>query len=350
MRSSYQKKDVTILLKDVTGMLPPLDTKEREIKIQSGIHYSEMLPLEYQPTDAYLQLYEEALQSHGMMTAAAVKTIGDKIVSRHGESVVLVSLARAGTPIGILVKRYLERRLKKKVPHYTISIIRGRGIDHNAMNYILQRHSEKDIQFLDGWIGKGAIIRELKKEAAAYKDLSGELAVLADPARMTSLYGTSEDFLIPSACLNATVSGLFSRTILNRHIIGPDDFHGAVYFEELEAFDRSNAFLDAITNNFDIVAPLEEENLVQRNGLQEAEEIARQFHIADINFIKPGIGETTRVLLRRIPYKILVRDLKDDCYVAHIKRLCQEKQVEIVEYPLKYYRACGIIKDLHGDV
>ena len=41
------------------------------------------------------------------------------------------------------------------------------------------------------------------------------MAVLADPGYCTSIYGTREDFLIPSACLNATVSGLISRTVLN---------------------------------------------------------------------------------------------------------------------------------------
>ena len=46
MFSTYQSQDVTILLKDITGLVTPLGTRAREARIQSGVHYSEMLPLE----------------------------------------------------------------------------------------------------------------------------------------------------------------------------------------------------------------------------------------------------------------------------------------------------------------
>ena len=46
--------------------------------------------------------------------------------------------------------------------------------------------------------------------------------VLEDPGSCVRVYGTREDYLIPSACLNSTVSGLISRTVLN-HSIGPND-------------------------------------------------------------------------------------------------------------------------------
>ena len=47
------------------------------------------------------------------------------------------------------------------------------------------------------------------------------------------MFGTREDYLIPSACLNSTVSGLVSRTVFNTDHIGPDDFHGAKFYAEL---------------------------------------------------------------------------------------------------------------------
>ena len=50
MRSSYLDHDVTILLKDITGLVEPQPAAEREKKIQSGVHYCEMLPLEYSPS------------------------------------------------------------------------------------------------------------------------------------------------------------------------------------------------------------------------------------------------------------------------------------------------------------
>lgn len=56
MRSSYRDEDVTLLLKDITGMVQPQPTEEREKLIQAGKHYSEMLPVEYVPTEKYMQV------------------------------------------------------------------------------------------------------------------------------------------------------------------------------------------------------------------------------------------------------------------------------------------------------
>ncbi len=56
MFGTYNNDDVKILLKDITGLVKPLAASEREPLIQSGVHYSEMLPLEYEPTEAYMAL------------------------------------------------------------------------------------------------------------------------------------------------------------------------------------------------------------------------------------------------------------------------------------------------------
>ena len=39
MRTSYAKEDVCLLLKDITGLVEPLPSKEREKLIQKGMHY-----------------------------------------------------------------------------------------------------------------------------------------------------------------------------------------------------------------------------------------------------------------------------------------------------------------------
>ena len=49
---------------------------------------------------------------------------------------IIVSLARAGIPVGILIKRYIKQKYGVDCPHYAISIIRDKGIDINAMEYI----------------------------------------------------------------------------------------------------------------------------------------------------------------------------------------------------------------------
>ena len=225
MRSSYSEEDVILLLKDITGLVSPQSTEEREKLIQSGKHYSEMLPIEYVPTEKYMKVYYEALESYSKTVAEAVGKLSDKIIENKGREVVLVSLARAGIPIGILVKRYIRYKYSIDVPHYSISIIRGRGIDDNAMKFLLGKYRPEQLLFVDGWIGKGAILNELKKDIEAYKGVSSDIAVIADPANVTELCGTHEDILIPSSCLNSTVSGLVSRTFLRSDIIGKDDFH-----------------------------------------------------------------------------------------------------------------------------
>lgn len=167
----------------------------------------------------------------------------------------LVSLARAGTPVGILIRRYIRQHFGFDPAHYSISIIRGRGIDRNAMAYILQRHAPEDLQFVDGWTGKGAIKRQLDEAMLDYPGVDGSLAVLSDPARMAGICGTHDDFLIASACLNSTVSGLLSRTFLRDDIIGPDDFHGAAFYRELMDEDVTNWFIDLVSSHFPDVPP-----------------------------------------------------------------------------------------------
>ena len=79
---------------------------------------------------------------------------------------------------------------------------------------------------------------------------------------------------------------------------------------------------------------------------EEVHRIGADFGIRDINLIKPSIGEATRVLLRRVPWKVLVHSLRDEAHLGHIYQLAREKGAELVEYPLENYRACGLIRDL----
>ncbi len=357
MRSSYSEDDVILLLKDITGVVEPQETEERERQIQAGRHYSEMLPVEYVPSEKYMEAYRNALQHFSGSTADAVGRLAGKILHRRGRNVVLVSLARSGIPVGILLKRYIRKKYGVDVPHYAISIIRGRGIDDNAVKYLLKYHEAKALLFVDGWVGKGAILTELEKSVAAYDGISPELAVVADPAGMTELCGTHEDILIPSSCLNCTVSGLISRTFLRDDVIGEYDFHGAVYYGEMADADLSYDFIRHIEAEFDMAsadfadgaeeAAADKRNTPFEHGIDEVRKIAQRFGVGDINLIKPGIGEATRVLLRRVPWKILIDEkAKDDPALAHLVRLAQERKAEIEYYPMDHYKACGIIRKM----
>lgn len=348
MFGTYRSDDVTILLKDITGQVKPQTTEERERLIQGGRHYCEMLPIEYEPSEQYMKMFYTALDMYSGITAESVGRLAQLIYKDKGEKAVLVSLARAGTSIGVLLKHYMDRKYGINVAHYTISIIRGRGIDKNAMDYILARHDPKDIQFIDGWTGKGAITRQLVEAMADYPQVSAGLGVLSDPAFISEKCGTHDDFLIASSCLNSTVSGLLSRTFLRSDIIGENDFHGAVFYKELADKDLTYHFINRVEQEFSF----EDYDLTDKaadtaeNTMEEVRHICRDFDIADINLVKPSIGEATRVLLRRMPWKMLVHSLDDSEHLGHLYQLAEEKGCELVEYPLRHYRACGLIKTM----
>ena len=345
MKSSYKDEDVIFLLKDVTGMVKPLPSEEREKLIQSGMHYSEMLPIEYIPSEKYMSIYFNSLEIFGQYMADALAILSEKILKKRGENVVAISLARAGTPIGILLKRYIKWKYGLDILHYSVSIIRDRGIDTNAMNYLLERHKPEELLFVDGWIGKGAILKELKSACENYKGVSPELAVVSDPAGETELAGTYNDIFIPSSALNATVCGLVSRTFLREDIIGEKDFHGAIYYKEYEGDDLSYHFINSIERKFkkDSI----DLSIKNQRGIVEVNKQAKKYGIGDINLIKPGIGETTRVLLRRIPWKILIDErYKTDPELLHILKLAGEKKAEVEYTRLNNYKCMGIIKKI----
>lgn len=348
MKSSFLTDDVELLLKDISGMVAPLPTEEREKKIQSGIHYCEMLPIEYKPSPKYIEIYKKALVVFSESTADAVGRVAQKIWKRKGKNAVIISLARAGTPVGVLIKRYIKQKYNVSIPHYSISIIRGRGIDKNAMKYVLSKHTAQNLVFVDGWIGKGAILEELKKELVVFPEVEAEIAVLADPANLTELCGTHEDILIPSSCLNCTVCGLISRTFLRSDIIGTNDFHGAVFYNELRDEDRTYEFINKVESLFefqDYCNVIHEKNEI--NGPDEVRALAEKYGIDNVNLVKPGIGETTRVLLRRVPWKILIdKKYVKSVELKHIIQLAFEKKVQIEYIDLINYKCCGLIKKL----
>jgi hypothetical protein len=183
-------------------------------------------------------------------------------------------------------------------------------------------------------------------------NLSAELAVLADPGSCTSLFGTRDDFLIPSACLNSTVSGLVSRTVWREDLIRPGMFHGAKHYAELAAFDVSALFLDTVSDAFPaaagiVAASFDGHAAADRtptwSGWAAARAIADEHGIDNLNLVKPGVGETTRVLLRRIPWQILVRpDRYDD--LAPVRHLAAARGVPVVERADLPYSCIGLIK------
>jgi hypothetical protein len=342
---SYAPDEVAWLLTDLSDVALEAPTEEREEAVQNGgAHYAESLPQEYQPDDAYLALYRDALAASVPRLAQAVGTVAEQVLAERGHDVVLVSLARAGTPVGVLLRRWAARRHGLDLPHYGVSIVRGRGIDRLALRHLAERHDPATVVFVDGWTGKGAIAREL---AAALDGtpFDPDLAVLADPGRCVRTFGTRDDWLIASACLNSTVSGLVSRTVLNDRLIGPDRYHGAKFYAELAGSDVSGAFLDTVTAGFDAVrdttAPVD--RTPDFAGWAAVDRIVDDYGIGDANLVKPGVGETTRVLLRRVPWRVLVRAGAPAADLAHIRLLAERRGVPIEEVEGLPYSCVGLI-------
>ncbi|HEX2902422.1 MAG TPA: phosphoribosyltransferase [Jatrophihabitans sp.] len=344
---SYRAEEVGWLLTDLSGVELEAPTEEREEAIQQGgAHYAESLPVEFRPNAQYQRVYADALANSALEVARAVATVTELVLAERGRSVVLASLARAGTPIGILMRRWAERRHGLQLPHYAVSIVRGRGIDRAALRYLAGRYDPAQVVFVDGWTGKGAIARELAEAVRAARDIgpfSADLAVLADTGHCVRTFGTRADFLIPSACLNSTVSGLVSRTVLNDQLIAPGQFHGAKFYAELAGEDRSAEFIDTITARFEEVEPvLPSDREPTWAGWRTVEHLAERYGIGNVNLVKPGVGETTRVLLRRVPWRVLI-DPDRQHAVHHVTLLAEQRGVPVEQVAGLGYSCVGLI-------
>ncbi len=353
---SYRPQDVEFLLKPIS-MEFIADLTQKEALIQSGKrHYSEMLSPERIPSERYFELFRQAHANNRKQLAIDCLSLAKLLYEAYGANVTVVSLARAGTPIGAIVRHLIERIYGSPSSHYSISIIRDRGIDSVALKEILDRgHAPESIAFVDGWTGKGVISRELEKTVTQLNlemgiSIDAGLNVLTDLAGSAARTASGDDYLIASSILNATISGLVSRSILN-DAIGPDDYHGCVYFEEFVPHDLSRWFVDNVVN-----AAME---IYERKGIQQPEApgrtaiaatsqqymafAMRQYGVTDINLIKPGIGEATRVLLRRNPERVIVRDLASD-RIAHLIALASEKNIQVDNDKSLPYHAVSIIR------
>lgn len=355
---SYNLDDVQFLLKPIAMQDTPVHIKEA--LIQSGKkHYSEMLTHESLPSESYLQLFHQAMALNRQRMAEHLLVLAKRIVETRPHGITLVSLARAGTPVGVLLKHVLKLYFDTEASHYSISILRDVGIDQNALRHILQSHAPESLVFVDGWTGKGVIAKQLAVSLQAFADTDGvsippELYVLADLSGSAAVAACSEDYLIPSCILNATVSGLVSRSVYDPQSAAPADFHGCVYYRQFEQHDLSRYFIDTL------LAGVEQAwlkyrddfgtNVHDRLQLQRISQgllawITERYGVKKHNYIKPGIGEATRVLLRREARVLLLQDL--DCEATrHLRWLAESRSIPIDIYTDLPYRAVALIKEM----
>lgn len=350
---SYKPEDCIFLLKEIDPVYETVENKER--LIQNGVmHYSEMVNRESAPSQVYLDLFYAMMALYKTRLASEIMCLAQLIKEERGQNITLVSLARAGTPIGALLNRALNGYLGCTSVHYSISIIRDRGIDSNALQSILNSgHADASIVFVDGWTAKGVITHELHTAVKAFNQqfkvaIPAKLYVISDIGGTADVQATFDDYTIPSALLNATVSGLVSRSILNTQIHA-HDYHGAVVYEHLREHDRSNWFLDHISGEFSLEnkAPRINESKQERQAITKAylDSLSTKYQVGDINRIKPGIAEATRVMLRRVPDLLIVREIGHQD-TLHLEQLANEKGVAVVCDPAMPFGACSLIKDV----
>jgi len=182
--------------------------------------------------------------------------------------------------------------------------------------------------------------------------IPARLAVLTDPAHVAALCASRDDELIPSACLNSTVSGLISRTVIRPDLLGADAFHGVCVYDAFADRDVSRAYVDTISGRFDAVAG-EIDGALTRvaalapadgRGMREVQAVQQEWGIESVHHVKPGIGETTRVLLRRVPRCVLVNPQHSGDRLDHVLLLAQERGVPVRERPGAVYACFGLIE------
>lgn len=353
---SYDPGDVTFLLTELRAEGLELPAQTRRQLLREGGHYAETLPIEYRPSKRYERLFMALLEQYADRIALQTRVLARRVLTEHGDEPVLVSLARAGTPVGVLLRRALALEGVDAV-HATVSIVRGRGLDPRALLYLTQRFAPERLVFVDGWTGKGAIQSELEQALQAHAHEHGvqipaRLAVLTDPAHVAELCASREDELIPSACLNSTVSGLISRTVIRPDLLGPDAFHGVRVYREFADRDVSRSYVDTISARFDAVEGQVDAALARvgalapadARGMHEVRAVQAQWGIESVHHVKPGIGETTRVLLRRVPRCVLVNPRHVGDRLDHVLLLARERGVPVKERAGEVYACFGLIE------
>ena len=366
---SYLPAEVTLLLDIVSAdSVNDISPTQKEALIQSGQrHYSDMLTLEKPPSATHEALYNQALAAGKQRMANDVTSLAFSLHQLFhacvsaSQPLILVSLVRAGLPIGVLLQKALSDASVSYAlasQHYGVSIIRDRGLDPVALQYILQQHPHSPIVFVDGWTGKGAIYGELQRSLAQITDKQQQaqlfhqgdgvipLVTLADPAGVAWLSASEDDWLMPASLLNSTVSGLISRTLYREP---SDGLHQAVYYDKLQLWDRSGEFIqtiDALRQQTPLPTPLTGKLLPTFTTQSVIEDLAARFAISNRNRIKPTIAEATRAILRRDPEYVLVNEMADGQDTALLRHLCEEKNIQLIaDASIAPYQAVTIIKN-----
>lgn len=299
---------------------------------------------EYVPSASYLLALDRLIAHSATEVARLCAHLGESLLADHGPELVIASVARAGTPVGVLVKRWIAYRHGLDVPHYSFSVARGL-VDVNAIVWLCRQYRPHRIQFLDGWTSKGTMQANLNRAAARCQitDLDPAVAVLIDPGRSSRRFATRDDVLLPFACLGATASGLLSAT--SDASAPGESFHSVVFHAGLRANDRTLRVIDAITTCFEQVGDVHPHETRSREqsadglGRRHARLLARR-HGARLGLVNVGICETTRAFFRRRPTQLIVNPTHPRARLELVLHLARERGVSVtVDLTMPYQAA-----------
>ncbi len=323
---SYLPHQVTCLFAPFDGDL--LSVQEKEARLQNGGYYGDILSKEERPDPQYIEIFDQLSATLSHKLAQPVLQLVEHFHNTRpaNRPIVLLSLARAGTPIGVVVAELLRTRFNREVHHYSVSVLHKYGLDAHAMNHVLSRHAAEDVVFLDGWVSQGRITRAVEESAPQW-GVSPVLYCVSDPSGFQDAVATREDVLLPSAVLNANVSGLLSRTVYN-----PDGFHFSETYNDFEDIDRTQNFINQMLKACESQSVIDAREVKHS---QDQRKIARSQieafcaqHATDEDNIKVGVGEVSRSLLRRIPTLVVVDPSAVD-EAQHMFWLAHQRNIEI---------------------
>lgn len=316
---TYLPQDVSWLVRDITDQVAESGW---EGKGPLGPHNANLLAVESPTPPEHDAWFAKNTTQLAPELAITVGVLAELALAGRGPDISFASIIRAGVPAAVLAHRWLTSRHGLAAPHYAISLVPGDGIDQTALAYLAQHHDPEAVVFVDSWTGRGNIALEVAACVERYNRTHGmafnpELAVLVDYSQCSTLFGTRQDMLIPSACLSTTSTGLTSKTVLNPEWVTGGHFHGVARYPQFAPDDRSRWYVDTIAARFEDVQDAVDEIVSERlagpppqatmYGRYAADALARRFYVEDPRRIKAGVGESTRLLLVNDVDLLLVR-------------------------------------------
>lgn len=153
--------------------------------------------LKEQAADARMMPYFTLLMAHYRESLAMATGELARLVCQVPGPVHLVSVMRAGLPIGLALSR-IARRAGREFTHELLPFVRG---DSGALDRGAGAAGTTVV--VDGWTGSADTLREIRRRWKGDKLI---LAALVDPAGYCDLAGTRGDLLCPHALLQQRMS------------------------------------------------------------------------------------------------------------------------------------------------